>query len=249
MPERPSEPQGPVGNAILATDSDKAGGQPASPTETALLFALFAILAAASVAWCWLPSFRGLEFLRAAPTLALVVAAFLNTRAHFGFHITLGALCGACGDYFLASAARDWFIPGLLAFLAGHLFYIAAFRSPRRLSPGRWIVTGIIAAAMFALVGALIFRFAGTDQQHLLAPIAVYGLVIAVMASAAVFFDSNTRFIAAGAIVFVISDAHIAVNHMLLPSPILLLSVSGYTTYYLAQALIVGGAIAHRTRG
>lgn len=220
-----------------------------SKTQTALLFALFAVLAVASVAWCWLPSFRGLEFLRAAPTLALVAAAFRNTRRHFGLRVTLGALCGACGDYFLSAAAKDWFIPGLAAFLAGHVFYIAAFWSPRRLSRGRWGVTGVITLATFVLVGALIFRFAGTDQQHLLAPIAVYGLVIAVMAAAAVFFDSNTRLIAAGATVFVISDAHIAVNHMLLPSPILLLSVSGYATYYLAQALIVGGAIRHHARG
>ena len=214
----------------------------------AFLFTLFGILAAASVAWCWLPPFRGLDFLRAAPTLALVAAACFHTRARFGWCVVLGALCGACGDYFLASAARDWFIPGLLAFLAGHLFYIAAFWAPRRLTAGRGCIAGATAAATCVLVGALVLHYAGTDQQHLLMPIAIYGLVIVIMAAAAVFFDGNTQLIAAGAIVFVISDAHIAVNHMLLSSPILLVSMSGYTTYYLAQALIVGGAIAHEHR-
>lgn len=213
------------------------------------LFALFGAAAVYSVAACVFDALPMRPLLRALPTLVLVVAAVLWSRRDYGWRVALGLFAGAWGDYFLAAAARDWFLPGLAAFLLGHVFYIVAFAPRRRVTGPRLALIATTAAAVAVLTVLVALRLVAAGEMRLIAPVIAYSAVIVAMAAAAVLHETTTPLIAAGALVFVFSDAHIAVNHMLRDSPLLALSVSGYATYYLGQGLIAAGACgASRSR-
>lgn len=208
------------------------------------LFAAFGAAAIYSVTACVVEALPMLPFLRALPTLLLVAAAALWSRPDYGWRVALGLFCGAWGDYFLASASRDWFLAGLGAFLLGHVFYIAAFAFRRRVTGPRLAVTAATAATVAVLTILVALRLAAAGETRLVLPVTAYSLVIVAMAGAAMLHETTTPLVAAGALVFVLSDAHIAVNHLLRDSPLLALSVSGYATYYLGQGLIAAGAVS-----
>jgi len=96
---------------------------------------------------------------------------------------------------------------------------------------------------MNVLLAVVCLRMIFVGELSLIMPVVVYVAVMGVMMILTVLHQSPTWFIAAGGLIFILSDAHIAVNHMLLSSPRLDIALSGYTTYYLAQYLLVAGAI------
>lgn len=91
------------------------------------------------------------------------------------------------------------------------------------------------------------FRMVHMGEQALIVPVSIYMAVMGIMMAITVLHQSPTRLVAAGGLVFVISDAHIVLNHMLLSSPHLALALLGYATYYLAQYCLVAGA-SYETR-
>ena len=185
--------------------------------------------------------------MKTVPAVFLAGCAWSYTRPRFGIWIVLGAAFGAVGDYSLSNAQRSWFLAGVAAFLIGHIAYSIAFGRDLRVTKPRLAVIAVAALFMAALVTVVAFRMKELGDQALILPVAVYVLVMGVMMALAVLHQSPTWHIAAGAVIFVISDAHIALNHMLLSSTWLPLSLSGYATYYLAQHLLVAGA-AHESR-
>lgn len=206
------------------------------------LLAGYLLLATVAVASNFAGPFTGVGLLRAAPTCLLGLAAFLYTRARFGYRVTVAVLCGAAGDFFLASLSRGWLMPGLAAFFAGHVLYIAAFARDLSLSRTRLAVLLPALLAMMVLTGFTIRHLVRGGEPHLAAPGVAYVLLMAVMLAVCLLHRSPTPWIGVGALIFVVSDAHIAVNHQLLPAPLLVLTLTGYTTYYLAQFLLVFGA-------
>lgn len=157
--------------------------------------------------------------------------------------LVLGALAASLiGDTLLLSPSL--FLPGLVAFLAAHGFYIAAFSRGVGFLPSRAALAGI--AAFAALV--LLFVWAGV-APGLKAPVAVYVGVIALMASQAagranVLRDSPATLVAAGAFTFMLSDMTIALGKFAnvgWPADQWTLP-----TYYLAQGLIAFFVLARR---
>jgi uncharacterized membrane protein YhhN len=133
-----------------------------------------------------------------------------------------------------------FFIPGLLAFLVAHLFYIALFKQGVAWFPSRRAlgVTLAIGAAMYA------FLFSSLNSVLRIA-VAAYVLVIALMAAqaigrATVLRDKAAFGVAVGAVFFMLSDALLATNRFAVPLPMAQLWV--LSTYYLAQILIVFNA-------
>ena len=177
------------------------------------------------------------------------VCAFVYTRPRFGLWVTVGVLCGAVGDFSLANADRSWFMAGLTAFLVGHVAYSVAFAKDLRPNRKRLMVILSVALGMAALTLAVTIRLAHAREAALIAPVVVYVSTMCTMMALAVLHQSSTSWIAAGAVVFIISDAHIAVNHMLLESSRLSLALSGYATYYAAQYLLVAGAAKESLAG
>lgn len=184
---------------------------------------------------------------KALPTLFLAGCAWYYTRPRFGPWVAVGVLLGAMGDYSLASAERSWFLAGVVTFLLGHLAYSAAFAKEMKGIRARVILILVTAGMMVALVTLVSFRMVYVGEQALIIPVSVYAVVLSIMMAITVLHQSPTRLIAAGGFVFVISDAHIVLNHMFLSSPCLALALSGYATYYLAQYCLVAGA-SYETR-
>jgi sterol desaturase/sphingolipid hydroxylase (fatty acid hydroxylase superfamily)/uncharacterized membrane protein YhhN len=149
--------------------------------------------------------------------------------------LVLGALAASLiGDVLLLWPSL--FLPGLVAFLTAHGFYIAAFSRGVGFLPSRAALTGI--AGLAALI--LLFIWPGVASE-LKAAVVAYVCVIALMAGQAggraiVLRDGAAVLVAVGALVFMLSDVTIALakfgdvgwpaDQWTLP------------TYYLAQALI-----------
>jgi len=203
----------------------------------------FLFLAAAAISLNFYPPFTGVGIIKAIPACLLAGTAVIYTRNMFGPWVALGVFCGALGDFFLASLSKTWYLPGLAAFLLGHLFYIAAFRKNCTVNSARVAILAACGIVIAALMAGAAVKVTRTGEFFMIPPGILYAGVILAMTCVAVLHESTTRLIALGAVVFVLSDAHIVVNFAILSAPWLPLTLTGYTTYYLAQYLIVRGAV------
>ena len=209
------------------------------PLVVTMIYSLLAVL---SVALSFLPPFAGIGVFRALPTILLAGVAVRRTRPRFSYAVALAVALGAAGDFFLASQSRSGFIPGLVVFLVGHLCYLWAFSRDLRPTRGRLSLLSVALLGLLVLSGLTVRKLIHADEHALIAPVLLYVAVLGTTMVVCLFHTSPTPWIAVGGVVFVISDAHIAVNHILLVAPLLPITLSGYTTYYLAQFLLVHGA-------
>jgi uncharacterized membrane protein YhhN len=225
----------------------------------------YASLALFSIALTPLGSFPGLAVARMAPTLLLAWLVLRPTRALFGRTLALGLFFGAWGDYFLSTFDPDLGLFGVLAFLIGHVFYIAGLRRAgwqasrgRRLAVAGLIAFGLAYGAVIVWfnpqqpVGSIAGISLGPVPQLLpVAPaLLAYMPLLIGMACVAV-LRRGSRLVVAGALVFVVSDSLIPLNQFLLPKAhpgdlcaSTALMYLGYATYYLAQFLIARGGLA-----
>ena len=158
---------------------------------------------------------------------ALVVASPVDDALRWWFVAAL-ALCLA-GDVFLLPVV-DRFTLGLAAFLAGHLAFIAGFRTIP--AHGQALLIALPVLAVFAaLLAPPILRSVPTPLRL---PVTVYLVVILAMAASAAV--SLRPAAIAGAALFVVSDATLAWGRFVKPLPAERLVV--ITTYHAAQALL-----------
>jgi uncharacterized membrane protein YhhN len=145
------------------------------------------------------------------------------------------------GDVLLLYPAM--FLPGLLSFLAAHVCFIVLLS---RDAP--WLHSRR-ALAVFISVAALVFVV--LDQNglppELRLPVAAYVLVIATMAAQAWgrakhLGSAGSRWVAWGSVLFMLSDALLAMDKFVSPLPLAGLWV--LASYYLAQGLIVQGRLS-----
>ncbi len=199
-----------------------------------------AMLATATAALGLLEAHRVFKPLALVLAIVLVAARVRQERAGGRFdHILLAALVfSLAGDCLLMFPG--FFIPGLLAFLIAHLFYIALFKRGVPWFPSRraLLATLAIGAAMYA------FLFDGLNPVLRIA-VAAYVVVIALMAAqamgrATVLKDKAALGVAFGAGFFMLSDSLLATNRFAVPLPMAQLGV--LSTYYIAQILIVFNA-------
>ncbi|HEY3269530.1 MAG TPA: lysoplasmalogenase [Armatimonadota bacterium] len=134
---------------------------------------------------------------KALPVLCLAFLARRGNRL-----ILAGLLASAAGDV----ALELWFVPGVLAFLTAHVFYIAAFVGmERRLRP--------LHALPFAAWAAAAYTAVHMNLGAMAAPVAVYiGVICAMMWRAAAQADRGrwAWLGLAGALMFGASDTLIA---------------------------------------
>lgn len=141
---------------------------------------------------------------------------------------------GCAGDVFLM-LPRDRFVPGLAAFLVGHLCYVAGFVA-RGLPGGPWVLLAVLVVP----VAVAILRGVRSRPQ-LRAPVAVYMVVIVAMLASAL--ASRVLLAAVGALLFVLSDALIGFQRFVRPRAWAPLAI--IVTYHVGQGLLV----ASLTRG
>jgi uncharacterized membrane protein YhhN len=157
----------------------------------------------------------------------------------YGWLIIAGLILGLAGDIFLMLPER-YFLPGLGSFLAGHWFYIAAFTTGVGVVISWWLLP-------LLLVGGLVYGLLHTHLGKLRGPVIMYILTILLMAGQALgrwslLDNPGTLLAAVGSLLFVISDAALALNRFRQPfkaADALVLS-----TYWAAQWLIALSLIA-----
>ena len=149
---------------------------------------------------------RRLEFAtKPAVMVLLIVAALLLRPASQGERalFVVALVLGLAGDVFLMLPDR-FLIPGIAAFLLGHLAYVVGFRFAGFNVAG--LIIGLTIAAVTA--GLLLRRILGALEQSgrtsLRYPVLAYAIVISLMTVSAT--ASGNRVAAAGGLLFFFSD-------------------------------------------
>ncbi len=153
------------------------------------------------------------------------------------------------GDVLLL--VESYFIFGLLAFLVGHLLFIATWRQHRNLATPDSL-TGLQRLRMaFPVVlyatGMVVVLYPYLDRLRV--PVMLYAGVLAFMVLQALFRYGRTSaasfgFVLAGSVLFMISDSLLAFNKFIEP-----VAHSGFwimLTYTTAQFLLVTGILRHK---
>ena len=157
---------------------------------------------------------RGRIVVKSILSLLFVVTVFLQPDAQKAYARWLAAGLILCfwGDVFLALPGMKWFRAGLVAFLMGHLLYVAAFT---RLAPGSsWLSFGSL-IILAASTGVYLWLRPNLGDMH--TPVFAYIVVITVMlfGALAVYRQVGLAFsgravIFLGAALFYLSDLFVA---------------------------------------
>lgn len=185
-------------------------------------------------------------------TYVAIRAYPMSATGRFGLNrscwLLLGALLGSlAGDVFLM-LSEHLFIPGLVSFLLAHLCYVALFKQGAGWFGHRGALGGTLALG----IGMYAFLWQGGLPAALRVPVAVYVVVIALMAAQAwgrhaALRERSSLAVALGACCFMLSDSLLATNRFVQPLPLSQLWV--LATSYAAQVLIVSGMVTALTRG
>ncbi|MEZ6022905.1 MAG: lysoplasmalogenase [Hyphomonadaceae bacterium] len=174
-----------------------------------------------------------------------VIALFARSRL-----LAAGLLFGALGDALLAWSP-DTFLYGALAFLIGHLFYIALFLRAglgvgALREPPRLIAALALIGAAFVMTSLLVPR-----DNAMFVPLSVYTGVLTLMAVTSFTLPWARRLAMAGAVLFFISDGFVAWN-MFHPDNDAALAFwrefAGWMIYWAGQAGICFGALGLHKR-
>ena len=115
-------------------------------------------------------------------SLTFVLAAVVQPHpAPIYYYMILGGLVMCLGgDVLLAIPGEKPFLFGLVSFLLGHLFYVAAFFGLS--GPGIWAAVGAAGSGIFA---AFVFRWLSPHLGSMKGPVFAYMVVITVMVAGA----------------------------------------------------------------
>lgn len=144
----------------------------------------------------------------------------------------LGLFFGLAGDIFLLSGRG--FLPGLLSFLLGHIFYIAAFAQAQPAAPGTGLLLAV-AMASLAIYAYLARLLIAARQKKYLLPVLLYMAATAVLLAKAIQTGKLYPTVL-GAALFGLSDFLLAFNKFARRTWYVEAAVS--LTYYPAQWLL-----------
>jgi len=158
---------------------------------------------------------RALKWVAKPAASALFVLLALHCGALatlFGKAVLAGLVCCAIGDVLLITRRKIMFLAGMGAFALGHLAYIAAFMSTGPV----WSAHAALSGAVIMLSAAAVLRWLWPRLGEFRLPVTAYTLIIAVMAAASMAIGALPAGagppwrLAAGAIIFAISDVAVA---------------------------------------
>jgi len=180
--------------------------------------------------------------LKPASTLLVIGVALLSfltpgVRPTYTLWITLGLILSMGGDVALMLRTNRWFLIGLVLFLLAHVVYSITFAVFSGFHP-----QDLISAAVLLIVAMAVYLYLRPGLGSMKVPVILYMLVICFMVNRAVSTFFGTAFsmtqvwlIAAGAILFWLSDLMLAVNRFRRPSK---WQAMGLFLYYGGQLLI-----------
>ena len=181
-------------------------------------------------------------------TGSILLLALLAMLTGGPFLLIAALLLCAVGDALLAQDGEQYFLGGLVAFLLGHLVYIALF-----LAVAAGLGTGmatlltepwraLLVLAAFVATGALAMRLLPAIGEELRLPVIAYAVAILAMLAAAATLP--LPMVVAGAALFFVSDAILAAERFLLKPGSPYSVVAGpavWLLYYLGQMTITLG--------
>jgi uncharacterized membrane protein YhhN len=139
-------------------------------------------------------------------------AAFLQSTRWIGGAAAIGLILCAIGDGFLAGDPKRWLLPGLVAFLLGHVAYVAMFLTPvpdpwgePTLGLPGWIVAGFVVVAAIWML-----RWLWPSLDDMRWPVVAYAVVITAMVVASLTVSRQGAHLALAALLFMASDAILA---------------------------------------
>jgi uncharacterized membrane protein YhhN len=160
--------------------------------------------------------------------------------------VRVGLALSLVGDVCLLWPVRG-FLPGLVAFLLAHLAYIAAFCVPVRLA-----ARPLVFAAYALVAAAILASLWNGVPPGLRAPVLGYVICLAAMAAQGFVWwrsarggadESFARRAALGGMLFMLSDALLAINRFALPLPAASLWI--LASYWTAQWCIASSLRPH----
>ena len=186
---------------------------------------------------------------------ALLLYLYLNTRDDVSAFVRLvmgGLILSWVGDVVLMFSDRGelFFAAGLGAFLVAHLLYIAAYvRSVSRTAGVAFLRRRPLWLLPFGLLFVGIYGLLYPALGAMRVPVLAYTATIVLMAVLALnrwgrVPEASFRLILWGALLFILSDAILAIDKFLVTVPHA--GVAVMSTYVAAQYLIVEGGIAQR---
>jgi uncharacterized membrane protein YhhN len=149
---------------------------------------------------------KRLEYATKPTVMALLIAAALLLRpASHGERalFVLALVLGLAGDVFLMLPDR-FLLPGIAAFLAGHLAYVVGFRFAGFTVVGLIVGLIIVAIAAAAFLGRVLGALQSSGRANLRNPVIAYAVVISLMTVSAT--ASGNLIAAAGGLLFFFSD-------------------------------------------
>lgn len=177
------------------------------------------LLAAAwafAVAYLFMPQGRTIIARAIVKTVPVTLFAVIAARAGAPTLLVAALVLCALGDLLLAFArpatddrdsADPAFLAGLVAFLAGHLAYIALFVAlPARPAVSLWPATALAIVASAAIMARILWRHAGALRW----PVMAYVSAIAAMGLASL--ATGSWLLVAGATLFMMSDAILGIE-------------------------------------
>jgi uncharacterized membrane protein YhhN len=210
---------------------------------TATAFVVAAVFGAGDWLAKWRAEARGsraLEYLcKPATLVALVAAAALidpSADAHTRRAWFVAALvCSLVGDVLLM-LPQDLFVPGLAAFLVGHVFYVVGFWTHGPAAAAVAVAVVVVIAVVAPLGRRILIALGNTGEPAgLRGAVSAYMVVISVMLVTAL--ASGNFVAAAGATLFVASDSMIAWDRFV--GRFSWAPVAIMVTYHLGQAGLV----------
>jgi len=154
--------------------------------------------------------------------------------------LSLGLAFSTAGDVVL-DLGEQFFVFGLLAFLFAHISYITLFVRNRR-SKVTVGAPGVVAVALVVAYSASLSAWIVPAVGGLAGPVVFYICAITSMVSAAILGRFASRWVAVGALLFLISDSLLAIHKFKTPVPMRDTLVG--LTYYLGQCGIALGYLA-----
>jgi uncharacterized membrane protein YhhN len=191
---------------------------------------IFAALVALAIA-AKLGSRRLYAFAKPMPLVFILFLAFINPHVVPGLWLAAIGF-GLAGDLLLLS--EKGFLPGLLSFLLGHIYYIFAFYRAGAGDVPLYVALGVVLTCLTAFAYLARHLVAGRRKKYILPVfmyIAVTGMLIAVSLKYPI-----VSFAVPGTVLFGLSDFLLAFNKFVRPSWYAQASVS--LTYFAAQWLL-----------
>ena len=172
-------------------------------------------------------------------------------KSPLGWFLIALVLC-LIGDIFLMLPER-YFMPGLIAFLLGHIAYILGFQFG--IPPQGTLFPAMLMAAIIILVSATVYRklaqgLKASGKTGMIMPVLIYAIVISYMLFSALntLLTNSWNYAAAlpvsfGALLFYISDILNAWQRFVNALPAGRLKIM--VTYHLAQIGLAAGVVIH----